>query len=198
MPEVVMIARKDLRQIGPYLYEVGKEHRSDMRVPARIYADEVILQAALQDNSIDQLVNTSTLPGIVQYALAMPDIHQGYGFSIGGVVATHATEGVISPGGVGYDINCGVRLLASGMEEGEVRPYLQQLATALYHQIPSGVGVAGFLRLSDQEMHQVLETGAAWVLKRGMARREDLVHTEEEGAMPGAQAGSMYFFTPFS
>lgn len=101
-----MVARKDLRQINPYLYEIARDFRQDMRVPARIYADETILQAALRDQSIDQLINTATLPGIVQYALAMPDIHQGYGFSIGGVVATRADDGVISPGGVGYDINC--------------------------------------------------------------------------------------------
>ncbi len=101
-----MIARKDLKQIASYLYEVSQNYRGDMRVPARIYADEAILQAALQDSSIEQLINTATLPGIVQYALAMPDIHQGYGFSIGGVVATNAADGVISPGGVGYDINC--------------------------------------------------------------------------------------------
>jgi tRNA-splicing ligase RtcB len=183
-----MVARKDLRQINPYLYEIACEFRQDMRVPARIYADEAILQAALRDQSIDQLVNTATLPGIVQYALAMPDIHQGYGFSIGGVVATRADDGVISPGGVGYDINCGVRLLASDMEEGEVRPYMEDLATALSQKIPSGVGVGGFIRLSDQEMEQVLETGARWTLKRGMARKEDLIHTEEEGSMPGARA----------
>lgn len=186
-----MIARKDINQIGSYLYEVDKRYRNDMRVPARIYADETILRAALQDSSIEQLINTSTLPGIVQYALAMPDIHQGYGFSIGGVVATSANDGVISPGGVGYDINCGVRLLASGMEEGEVKPHLQDLATALYHKIPSGVGVEGFIRLSDQDMERVLETGAKWTLSHGMARSEDLVHTEEEGAMPGAQAAKI-------
>jgi tRNA-splicing ligase RtcB len=183
-----MVTRKDLRQIGPYLYEIDKSFRADMRVPARIYADEAILQAALGDQSLEQLVNTATLPGIVKYALAMPDIHQGYGFSIGGVVATRVEDGVISPGGVGYDINCGVRLLASEMEEDEVRPYLSDLATALYHKVPSGVGVEGFIRLSDKEMDEVLETGAAWTLKRGMARREDLIHTEENGTMPGARA----------
>jgi len=101
-----MVARKDINQIGPYLYEVPQNYREDMRVPARIYADETLLSAALQDRSIEQLVNTATLPGIVSYALAMPDIHQGYGFSIGGVVATREEDGVISPGGVGYDINC--------------------------------------------------------------------------------------------
>ena len=101
----------DLKRISPYLYEIPKEHRHDMRVPARFYADAELLQQALGDKSLDQLVNSATLPGIVAYALAMPDIHQGYGFPIGGVVATNARDGVISPGGVGYDINCGVRLL---------------------------------------------------------------------------------------
>ncbi|RME43136.1 MAG: RtcB family protein [Chloroflexi bacterium] len=183
-----MVERKDLRQIGPYLYEIPQSYRQDMRVPARIYADETLLQAALQDRSVEQLVNTSTLPGIVGYALAMPDIHQGYGFSIGGVVATREEDGVISPGGVGFDINCGVRLLASEMEEGELQPYLADLATALYHKVPSGVGVSGFLKLSDQEMDEVLETGARWALRKGMARKEDLEHTEEKGSMPGARA----------
>ncbi len=124
-----MIARKDLKQIGSYLYEVDKGYRKDMRVPARIYADETILQAALQDSSIEQLINTSTLPGIVQYALAMPDIHQGYGFSIGGVVATSASDGVISPGGVGYDINClagDTRILH---EHGYTRPIASMVAS---------------------------------------------------------------------
>ena len=101
-----MVARKDLKQLGPYLYEIPQEFRSDMRAPARIYADEEIVRAALVDESITQLINTATLPGIVRYALAMPDIHQGYGFSIGGVVATRESDGVVSPGGVGYDINC--------------------------------------------------------------------------------------------
>ena len=156
--------------------------------PPRIYADEAIVQAALQDRAIEQLINTATLPGIVRYALAMPDIHQGYGFSIGGVVATREADGVISPGGVGYDINCGVRLLASDMEEGEVQPHLANLATALQQNVPSGVGVGGFLRLSEQDIEEVLETGARWALKQGMARHEDLEHTEERGTMPGARA----------
>ncbi len=183
-----MVARKNLKQIGTYLYEIPQDFREDMRVPARIYADEAIINAALQDRSIEQLINTATLPGIMRYALAMPDIHQGYGFSIGGVIATRVSDGVVSPGGVGYDINCGIRLLASGIEEGEVKPYLSELATALYQQIPSGVGVAGFLKLSEGEVEEVLETGSRWALKKGMARKEDLVHTEEQGTMPGARA----------
>ena len=183
-----MVARKDIHQIGPYLYEVPRNYREDMRVPARIYADETLLSSVQQDRSIEQLVNTATLPGIVRYALAMPDIHQGYGFSIGGVVATRESDGVISPGGVGYDINCGVRLLSSGMEEDEVKPHISDLATSLYHHIPSGVGVGGFLKVSERELDDVLELGAKWALRKGMARKEDLLHTEEDGTMPGARA----------
>lgn len=183
-----MVARKDIKQIGPNLYEISPSYRADMRVPARIYADETILQAALQDRSLEQLVNTATLPGSVSYALAMPDIHQGYGFPIGGVLATDVEKGVVSPGGVGFDINCGVRLLASEMEEDEIKPYLAELATALYQHIPSGVGVGGFMKLSVQEIDEILEEGAKWALRKGMARREDLLHSEEQGAMAGARA----------
>ncbi len=182
-----MIDRKAIKKLSPYLYEIPKSYRADMRVPARIYANAALLEQILEDQSLEQVVNTATLPGIVKYALAMPDIHQGYGFSIGGVVATDPKEGgVISPGGVGYDINCGVRLLASEIEEGELRPHLDKLATALYHHVPSGVGEHGFLKLNEAEMDEVLLTGARWALKKGMARPEDLAHTEENGSMPGA------------
>ena len=182
-----MVEKKHFRQLSPYLYEIPQSYRSDMRVPARIYADQALLSQIMHDQSLEQLVNTATLPGIVKYALAMPDIHQGYGFSIGGVVATDpAHDGVVSPGGVGYDINCGVRLLASELEEGEVRPHLSDLATALYHRVPSGVGGSGFLNLSFEELDKVLTTGARWALAQGMARQEDLLHTEESGSMPGA------------
>ena len=183
-----MITRKDIRKRSAYLYEIPQSFRSDMRVPARIYANETILEASLRDNSLLQLVNTTTLPGIVGYALAMPDIHQGYGFPIGGVVATRISDGVISPGGVGYDINCGVRLLASEMEEEAVRPYLDDLATQLYQHVPSGVGVGGFLKLSKKDLNEVLETGSRWALKKGYATYDDLLHTEEEGMLEAARA----------
>ncbi len=181
-----MVSKSDLVQIEPYLYEIPKSYRKDMRVPARLFADAVLLEKALQDRSLEQLVNTATLPGVVKWALAMPDIHQGYGFPIGGVVATKLPHGIISPGGVGYDINCGVRLLASEASEEEVRPYLEDLATALYHYVPSGVGVKGFLRLSDKELDRIMVEGARWALERGYARPEDLRHTEEGGSMKGA------------
>jgi tRNA-splicing ligase RtcB len=186
--EVAMIARKDIRKLGPYLYEIPGNYRPDMRAPARVYADEAILEASLGDRSLEQLINTATLPGIVGYALAMPDIHQGYGFPIGGVVATRVEDGVVSPGGVGYDINCGVRLLASELEEGDVRPWLDDLATQLYQHVPSGVGVGGFLKLSKKELDEVLETGSRWALKKGYANRDDLLHTEEGGMLEAARA----------
>lgn len=135
-----MVKRADFKQVGEYTYEVPQGFRPDMRVPARFYADPELLQGALGDKSLEQLVNTATLPGIVKYALAMPDIHQGYGFPIGGVIATELPDGVISPGGVGYDINCGVRLLGTHLDIEEVSPYLDNLATALQANCPSGVG----------------------------------------------------------
>ena len=121
----------DFNRLTPYLYEIPASHRPDMRVPARFYADAELLELALEDKSLDQLVNSATLPGIVAYALAMPDIHQGYGFPIGGVVATRMPDGVISPGGVGYDINCGVRLLGTHLSRQDVSPWLDELATQI-------------------------------------------------------------------
>jgi len=184
----VAIQRSDVQQIGPTLWEIPRSHRADMRVPARLYADEELLEDALQDASIEQLINTATLPGVTRYALAMPDIHQGYGFPIGGVVATRLPDGVISPGGVGYDINCGVRLLASAAMIEEIKPFLDDLATVLYHNCPSGMGTRGSLRLNKDDLDRVLHDGARWALDNGYARREDLEHTEERGCIPGADA----------
>ncbi len=177
------IRKTDLRRVGDYLYEIPQDFREDMRVPARLYADEAIVEKALEDRSIYQLVNTATLPGVVGYALAMPDIHQGYGFPIGGVIATRLPSGVISPGGVGYDINCGVRLLGSYVTAEEISPYLRDLATALYRFVPSGVGVEGAIRLSVEQLDEVLEKGSRWALKNGFAREDDLRRTEEEGRL---------------
>ena len=176
----------DLKRISPYLYEIPKEHRHDMRVPARFYADAELLQQALGDKSLDQLVNSATLPGIVAYALAMPDIHQGYGFPIGGVVATQTPDGVISPGGVGYDINCGVRLLGTRLSRDEIAPYLDELATQLQRDCPHGVGRGGEFELSRKEMEEVVREGARWALKRGYATEMDLERTEENGRITGA------------
>ena len=179
------IARSDFKRISEQVWEIPRDFRDDMRAPARLYADEALLEAALTDNSVEQLVNTATLPGIVKYAIAMPDIHQGYGFPIGGVVATKLPDGIISPGGVGYDINCGVRLLASEASVEEISPFLSELASALYRNCPSGVGVHGEIKLQDAELGKVLVEGARWARRRGLARNQDLERTEEFGAMPG-------------
>lgn len=178
--------RSDFKRINNNLYEIPQTYRADMRVPARFYADPTLLGDILGDKSLDQLVNTATLPGVVNYTLAMPDIHQGYGFPIGGVVATALPDGIISPGGVGYDINCGVRLLATHLERKEIDPYLNDLATALYANCPSGVGTGGSIDLKAGELDKIMEEGARWALKRGFATENDLEHTEERGRIEGA------------
>jgi tRNA-splicing ligase RtcB len=179
--------RDDLKQVGDHLYEIPQAYRGDMQVPARIYADEDILDAALRDRSLEQLVNTATLPGVVEHVLAMPDIHQGYGFCIGGVAAVRHPEGVISPGGVGYDINCGVRLLVSRMDGESIAPFIGDLMDALYRDIPSGLGKEGGIRLSARDMDRVLTSGAGWAVIQGYGLKDDLVHAEEEGALAGAE-----------
>jgi len=181
-----MPGKNDVERLNDNVWEIPSAFRSDMRVPARLYADEALLDDALGDRSMEQLVNTATLPGIIKYAIAMPDIHQGYGFPIGGVVATKLPDGVISPGGVGYDINCGVRLLASEASVPEVSPFLAELASILYRNCPSGVGVHGEIKLQDAELDKVLVEGARWTEEHGYACMEDLQHTEEFGSMPGA------------
>ena len=181
-----MVPKHYFNQLDEHLFEVPISFRKDMRVPARFYADEELLQGVVSDNSLQQLINTATLPGIVKYALAMPDIHQGYGFPIGGVVATELPDGIISPGGVGYDINCGVRLLATHLNKEQIKPHLEQLATMLYSNCPSGVGKGGNVKLKSGELDQVLTSGGNWALKRGYGTQADLDRTEEGGCLAGA------------
>jgi tRNA-splicing ligase RtcB len=186
-----MVSSRDFEQIDKYLYEVPQSYREDMQVPARFYADPELLSGALGDKSLDQLVNTATLPGVVKYVLAMPDMHQGYGFPIGGVVATELPDGVISPGGVGYDINCGVRLLATHMHQEEAAPYMDDLASALYANCPSGVGKGGNIKLKPGELERLVEEGAGWALARGYASQADVQRTEERGCLKGADASKV-------
>jgi tRNA-splicing ligase RtcB len=157
-----------------------------MRVPVRIFADAELFDAAFRDRTVEQLINTATLPGIVKYAMALPDMHQGYGFPIGGVAGIDADSGVISPGGVGYDINCGVRLLASHLDQEEIEPFREDLMTALFQSCPSGLGGDGRVRVNKRQLDQLLSEGSSWALKQGLARREDVEHTEESGSLPGA------------
>lgn len=183
-----MIRKQDLERISENVWQVPQKFRDDMRVPARLYADEELVQDALQDDSVNQLINTATLPGVVKYAIAMPDVHQGYGAPVGGVFATRMPDGVISPGAIGYDINCGVRLLASRLSADEIAPYIQDLASALYKNCPSGVGSEGSVLLNAKQLDDVLESGSEWALKNGYAKQADLQRTEEHGRMPGADA----------
>ncbi len=186
-----MVSAKDFNKKGPFLYELPQDFRDDMRVPARFYADAELLNDIKGDKSLNQLVNTATMPGIVKYALAMPDIHQGYGFPIGGVIATELPDGAISPGGVGYDINCGVRLLGTHLDNEEIEPYLHELASTLEANCPSGVGKGGSINLEQGELGKIVEEGANWALHRGYALPEDLERTESNGRIPGADAGKI-------
>ena len=183
-----MVSKKDMKRVEEYVYEIPKSFRPDMRVPARLYADEVLLEAALGDRSMEQLINTATLPGVVKYTLAMPDIHQGYGPPIGGVIPLRTSDGVISPGAVGYDINCGVRLLRSNILAEEVKPIMDDIVNALFRGVPSGVGRSGDVRLSHRDTNDVLEKGSAWAVSQGYGTKDDLEHTEEQGGLAGAEA----------
>ncbi len=158
-----------------------------MRVPAVLFASERLLQNIRADPSLVQLANVATLPGIQGQALAMPDIHFGYGFPVGGVAAFDLVEGVVSPGGIGYDINCGVRLIRTSLEVDELRPQMVRLLDALYRYVPSGVGSRGPLQLKPAEVDEVLAGGARWVVARGYGRPEDLLFQEEDGRLDVAR-----------
>ncbi len=186
-----MVEKKDLIKITDVTWEIPTSYREDMRVPVRIFADETLIDAALGDKSFDQAVNTTTLPGLVSPVVVMPDVHQGYGFPIGGVAASRYPDGIISPGAIGYDINCGVRLLASGISFDDVQRELPDLALALDANCPSGVGVGGSVRLTTKELDKVCRQGSAWALKNNYARRDDLERTEEQGQIHGADPSSI-------
>ncbi len=173
-----------MHRVNDYLYEIPQTGK--MRVPARIYASEAMIADILKDKAAEQAANVAWLPGILSYSYAMPDIHWGYGFPIGGVAAFDMEQGVISPGGVGYDINCGVRLLRTDLELKEIGPKLQILVDTLFRAIPSGVGSTGALKLGPKEEKQVLQTGARWAVQNGYGEIDDLDKIEENGAMAGA------------
>ncbi len=178
------LTKEDLVKLSEVLYEIPQSYRADMKVPAQIFMNESIMEDALTDKALWQLVNVATLPGIQRAAFAMPDIHQGYGFPIGGVAATDINAGgVISPGGIGYDINCGVRLLAASMTVDEIQPYLQKLATRLFHKVPSGVGKGGKLDFKPDELDAILKKGAHRMLELGYGLQEDIEFCEETGCM---------------
>jgi len=174
----------NLKRLDNYRIEI--EPFGGMRVPGLVFADAGLLEAIRKEESLSQVANVAHLPGILGRSLAMPDMHWGYGFPIGGVAAFDMDEGVISPGGVGYDINCGVRLMRTALTIEDVRPRLQGLIEQLFRDIPTGVGSTGSLKLTKKEIKKVLAEGAAWVVRRGYGLQEDLEHTEDHGAMAGA------------
>jgi tRNA-splicing ligase RtcB (3'-phosphate/5'-hydroxy nucleic acid ligase) len=176
-----------LRAVGELLWEVDPGPRTDLRVPARVYADERLLEAIRHDDSLVQLQNVATLPGIVEAALAMPDIHAGYGFPVGAVAATELPDGVVSPGGVGYDINCGVRLLAAPFTAAELGERRAALVAEIARRVPTGTGRGGRLKLSAADLDAVLEQGPRWLVeRRGIGTAADVAATESEGCLEGA------------
>jgi tRNA-splicing ligase RtcB len=175
-----------LKKITDYEWEIPRLFRPDMRVPVRIFATHDLLIHISGDKSLEQAVNAATLPGLVGHVVVMPDMHQGYGFPIGAVAATEFPGGVISPGGIGYDINCGVRLLASSIPVEDAGPYMSTLATLLNQYCPSGVGKEGVINLNTPELDRLLREGSHWAFKQGYATESDIARTEENGCLEGA------------
>lgn len=177
-----------LKEIARYEWEVPKTYRHDMRVSVRIYATREQLEKMMQDRTIEQGVNITTLPGIYKFSVILPDGHQGYGFSIGAVAAFDAEEGVISPGGIGYDINCGVRVMRTDLDVDDVMPRLKELADALFRNVPAGLGSRRKdFRVDIRTLDEVARGGAQYIIERfGLGWPEDIEHIEERGRMEGA------------
>ncbi|MEX2719271.1 MAG: RtcB family protein [Candidatus Sigynarchaeum springense] len=189
----------NLVKLADNIYEIPKTKKMariegqvksfEMTVPARVYANEALLAKIKTDQTLDQLTNVACLPGTLKFAIALSDAHQGYGFPIGGVAATFEKEGVISPGGVGYDINCGVRLLRTNLKEAEVRPKIKDLLNALFDNVPSGVGSSGTIgTITPKDLDDILENGVNWAIRKGYGWEEDSIYCEEHGCMPGNAA----------
>ena len=174
------------KKIGNMRYQIDADSSIGMKVPVTIYADEKLLNKMMTDRTIKQAVNVSTIPGIQEHAIVLPDGHEGYGFPVGGVAAMDAEEGLISPGGVGYDINCGVRLLRTNLSEDNVRPKLKDLVTDLFNSIPSGVGSKGAIRLNPSQLDEVLVRGVSWAVDHGYGSSNDADVCEENGQIANA------------
>jgi tRNA-splicing ligase RtcB len=182
--------KENFIKINDWLWEIPKTFRSDMKVPARIYATEKMLNE-IEPEAIEQVVNVATLPGIIKYSLAMPDIHTGYGFVIGGVAAFPTSNGIISPGGIGFDINCGVRLLKSDVSIDEIKEKLDNLATEIQKNVPSGLGRGHLKKLSMPEMDKILEGGAQEIINQGFGEKEDAENSEANGKLEWADASEV-------
>jgi tRNA-splicing ligase RtcB len=180
-----------MQKISDVEYRIDKAAKPGMRVPVTIYANETLIAKMETDRTIDQAVNVAHLPGIMKRAVVLPDGHEGYGFPIGGVAATDFETGVISPGGVGYDINCGVRLLRSNLHEKDARPKLRELVREIYRAVPSGLGNVGALNLNNQQLDGVLSEGVKWALNNGYGISSDLEYCEENGTMKHSEASKV-------
>jgi tRNA-splicing ligase RtcB len=177
-----------LKRISSLIWEIPKSHKPEMLVPGRVYADESLLEKITRDRTLHQCINVACLPGIYKYSITLPDGHEGYGFPIGGVAAFDCEEGVISPGGVGYDINCGVRLLRTDLNRGDVDPELPPLLEFLFKYVPSGLGSRGRIRVTESELNKVLSEGVDWAIGKGYGWSEDAKRCEENGHMKQAES----------
>ena len=174
-----------LEKVDEFRWRIPKSYKPGMRVDGLIYTDEGMLRQIIDDQAPEQVANVAFLPGIVGHSLAMPDIHWGYGFAIGGVAAMRVSDGVVSPGGVGFDINCGVRIMSTNLTREEVSPKIKELIDALFYAVPSGLGSKGKIKLGSREIDEVLVKGSRWAVEKGYGRPEDLETTEEKGEMKG-------------
>lgn len=181
----------DFKKIHDYLWEIPKTFRRDMRVPVRVYVSEKMLEQVFRDRSLEQAVNVATLPGIQKYALVMPDMHEGYASPIGGVAAIRTSDGVISPGICGYDINCGMKLLKSEYTEKEIKPHLGKLATEIQKEVPSGLGRGRQIKLSIEQIDKILEGGAKKLVEQGYGIGEDVENCEAGGRLEQADASTV-------
>jgi len=180
-----MVSKNNFKKISDWLWEIPKSFRSDMRVPARIYTSERMLEN-IEPGALEQVINVCSLPGIVKYSLAMPDIHTGYGFVIGGVAATEFPSGVISPSGIGFDQNCGVRLLKSNLTYEEIKNRLDELATGIQAQVPSGLGKGRKIKLSIDQINRILEHGVQYLVEKGYGNKNDIENCESKGKLDQA------------
>ncbi|HMK53836.1 MAG TPA: RtcB family protein [Methanobacteriaceae archaeon] len=185
-----MVTEETLKKVRDCVWEIPTSYQKGMRVPGRIYLDDEGIKT-LEKGAMDQVANVASLPGIQKFSIGLPDIHFGYGFSIGGVGAFSARNGVISPGGVGFDINCGVRLLRTNLTIEDVQPRIKDIINTLFKNVPSGVGSKGKIRLKDGEIDEVLNQGAKWAVENGYGWESDLEYLEEEGCMIDADSSKV-------
>jgi tRNA-splicing ligase RtcB len=185
-----MTLKEQLKEIRPNVWELPKTAKQGMRVPARLFLSKKLL-ADVEEGAIEQVANIAFLPGIYKHSIALPDMHFGYGFPIGGVAALDYEKGGLSPGGIGFDINCGVRMLRTNFEAGEIVPKLQQILDAIFKNVPSGLGSKGKVRLTQQQLKALLENGARWTVDNGYGTEKDIQHLEEGGCLKGADASKV-------